>query len=66
MGALLGKNLILTPGIYSLDDTLRIIHANTIVLGMGFATLRPDTGHAAMTVADVDGCAMSGFMTSSQ
>ena len=45
-----GKNLILTPGIYGLNDTIRVTRANTIVLGMGLATLQPTTGLAAMTV----------------
>jgi hypothetical protein len=57
-----GKNLILTPGIFSLNDTLRVTRANTIVLGMGLATLRPDTGLAAMTVADVDGVTIAGVL----
>lgn len=57
-----GKNLILTPGIYSLNDTIRVTRANTIVLGMGLATLRPDTGLAAMTVADVDGVTIAGIL----
>jgi hypothetical protein len=57
-----GKNLILTPGIYNLNDIIRVTRANTIVLGMGLATLRPDTGLAAMTVADVDGVTIAGIL----
>lgn len=57
-----GKHLLLTPGIYPLNDTIRVNNPNTIVLGMGFATLRPDTGLAAMTVADVDGVTISGVL----
>jgi hypothetical protein len=57
-----GKNLLLTPGIYRLNDTIQITRANTIVLGMGLATLRPDTGLAAMKVADVDGVTISGVL----
>jgi hypothetical protein len=56
-----GKHLILTPGVYALDDTLRVTRPNTVVLGLGFATLRPDTGRAAMTVADVDGVILAGL-----
>ncbi len=41
LNAVLGKgyNLILSPGIYKLDKPLEITHENTIVLGMGMATL---------------------------
>ena len=50
-----GKNLLFTPGIYELADTIRVRRANTVVLGLGFATLRANNGVTAMTVADVDG-----------
>ena len=48
--------------IYDLNDTLRVTRANTIVLGLGFATLRAATGLAAMTVADVDGVTLAGLL----
>lgn len=57
-----GKHLLLTPGIYDLNDTLRISKANTVVLGLGLATLRPTTGLPAMTVADVDGVKLAGIL----
>ena len=57
-----GKNLILTPGVYHLNDTLRIARANTVVLGLGLATLLPDNGLAAMSVADVDGVKIAGIL----
>ena len=57
-----GKHLLLTPGIYGLNDTIRVTSANTVVLGLGFATLRPDTGAIAMTVADVDGVKIGGVL----
>ncbi|MEO6935153.1 MAG: carbohydrate-binding protein [Collimonas sp.] len=57
-----GKNLILTPGIYHLNDTLRITRANTVVLGLGLATLLPDNGVTAMSVADVDGVKIAGIL----
>jgi hypothetical protein len=50
-----GKHLLLTPGIYDLVDPINVTNANTIVLGIGFPTLHPITGKAALTVADVDG-----------
>ena len=57
-----GMNLILTPGIYPLYDTIRVTQPDTIVLGMGYATLVPQTGSAAMTVADVDGVEIAGLL----
>ncbi len=57
-----GKNLILTPGLYPLSDTIRITRANTVVLGLGLATLIPQTGLAAMTVADTDGVIVAGIL----
>ena len=57
-----GKNLLLTPGIYELREPLRVTRANTVVLGLGFATLRPIAGEAAMTTADADGIVLAGLL----
>ncbi len=57
-----GKNLLLTPGVYSLNDTLRVTNPNTIVLGIGLATLLNTTQAPAMTVADVDGVEIAGIL----
>src|SRR4029077_20491562 len=51
-----------TPGIYMLDKTLKIKRADTVVLGLGFPTLVPNDGDAAMTVADVPGVKLAGLM----
>jgi hypothetical protein len=56
-----GKHLLLTPGVYSLNDTIRVNSANTVVLGLGFATLRTTTGQAALSIADVDGVTVAGL-----
>jgi len=57
-----GKHILLTPGIYHLNDTLRVTNANTIILGLGIATLQPVTGLPAMTVDDVDGVKLAGIL----
>ena len=57
-----GKNLLLTPGIYHLDSSLRVTRPGTIVLGLGFATLIPDKGTPALTVSDVDGVTVGGII----
>lgn len=58
----LGLNLILTPGVYSLDSAVEVTRPGTVVLGLGFATLVPKHGSAALTVADVPGVKVSGLM----
>jgi hypothetical protein len=57
-----GKNLLITPGVYHLNQTLNVTRANTVVLGLGLATLIPDGGITAMTTADVDGLKIAGVL----
>ena len=57
-----GKNLLLTPGVYYLTEPIRVTRPNTIVLGIGFATLCPTNGTAAMTIADEDGIEIAGLL----
>jgi hypothetical protein len=57
-----GKDLLFTPGIYELDDVLRVTRPNTVVMGLGFATLKPTHGNVAMTTADVDGIEIAGLL----
>lgn len=57
-----GKHLLLTPGIYELSEPLRVTRADTVVIGLGFATLRPTQGTAAMTTADADGIILAGLL----
>jgi hypothetical protein len=62
-GALaLGLNLILTPGVYDLSSPIVVSRPNTIVLGMGFPTLVPQNGTAAMTVLAGRGVKLSGLI----
>ena len=56
-----GKSLLLTPGIYNLNDTIKVTRANTVVLGLGLATLAANNGVAAMSTADVDGVVIAGL-----
>ncbi|MGW5866999.1 coagulation factor 5/8 type domain-containing protein [Streptomyces sp. NPDC055239] len=57
-----GKNLLVTPGVYHLDETLKVTRPDTVVLGLGLATFIPDDGVTAMTVADVDGVNVAGIL----
>jgi hypothetical protein len=57
-----GKNLLFTPGVYDVDRTIKIKRADSVVLGLGFPTLIPTRGNAAMSTADVPGVDISGFI----
>jgi hypothetical protein len=57
-----GKNLILTPGIYHLDDAIQVTRPDSIILGLGFATLMPTDGNPAMTVESDKGVLLSGLL----
>ena len=57
-----GLHLLLTPGIYHLDRPILVDRANTVVLGLGYATLVPDNGVTALRVADVDGVRLAGLL----
>ena len=48
-----GKNLILTPGVYKLTRALHVVHPDTIIMGLGLATVTPINGTAAIQVDDV-------------
>jgi len=57
-----GMNLVFTPGIYNIDKTIKVKHADTIVLGLGMATLTAQDGVIPMTVANVPGVKISGLI----
>ncbi len=57
-----GRHLLLTPGIYHLDASLRVTRPHTIILGLGFATLVQDRGEPALAVSDVDGVSVCGLI----
>jgi hypothetical protein len=48
--------------VYHLDQPLRVTRPDTVVLGLGLATLIPDNSITAMTVADVDGVKLAGLL----
>jgi hypothetical protein len=57
-----GKDLILTPGVYQLDQAIQVTQPHTVVLGLGFATLIPQNGNLAMQTASVPGIKVSGLL----
>jgi hypothetical protein len=57
-----GRNLLLTPGVYHLDEPIAVTRPDTVVLGLGFATLIPTNGNAAMTTTRAKGIQISGVI----
>jgi hypothetical protein len=59
---LLGKNLIFTPGVYNIDRSLLVWRPDSVVLGLGIATLTAVNGAVPLFLADVKGINVSGLM----
>jgi hypothetical protein len=57
-----GRSLILTPGIYPIAQAVHITNPNSIILGLGEATLQPTQGAQAVLIDDVDGVSISGLI----
>jgi hypothetical protein len=57
-----GKDLILTPGIYNLNQSILVTHPDTVVLGLGFPTLIPQNGNVSMSVISAKGILISGMI----
>ncbi len=56
-----GKHLIFTPGIYRLNQPINVNRPGTTVLGLGFPSLIPMNGTAAIEVGNVHGVVLSGL-----
>lgn len=56
-----GKNLLLTPGVYSVDRSIQVKRADTVVLGLGLATLTAAKGSTPLVVDDVPGVDVAGI-----
>jgi hypothetical protein len=62
LALLAGKNLVLTPGVYDLAAPIVVERPNTVVLGLGFATLVPQHGNAALIALPNVGVKISGLI----
>ncbi len=56
-----GRNLIFTPGVYNVNHTIEVKRADTVVLGLGLATLTAVNGAVPMKVDDAPGVDISGL-----
>ncbi len=57
-----GRNLILTPGVYHLNETIIVGRVDAVVLGLGFPTLIPQQGITPMTITASRGVSISGII----
>ena len=59
-----GKHILFTPGIYDIDSPLLVKNENTVLMGIGLASLRltEKNKKTIMRVSDVDGVKISGIM----
>jgi hypothetical protein len=55
-----GLNLLLTPGVYDIGRSIDVKRANTVVLGLGHATLTAAGGATPLTIAEVPGVIVAG------
>ncbi len=56
-----GKNLLFTPGVYDIDRTIEVRRPNTVVLGLGHATLTSAKGATPMRLSDSPGIIVAGI-----
>jgi hypothetical protein len=57
-----GLNLLFTPGVYHITQTLNVTRADTVITGLGFPTLEADNGVLPMSVGDVNGVKISSLL----
>lgn len=57
-----GQDLILTPGVYNLTNTIIVTNQDTVVMGLGYPTLVPTKGFPSMEISDVNGVKVSGII----
>ncbi|WP_211770855.1 hypothetical protein [Kutzneria sp. CA-103260] len=56
----LGKNLLLTPGVYDIAQSIHVFRPDTVILGLGHATLTADRGAIPLDIASVPGVIVAG------
>ncbi|MEV4548350.1 adenylyl cyclase [Nonomuraea wenchangensis] len=55
-----GKHLLLTPGVYDIPRGIEVKRPDTVVLGLGHATLTAVNGSTPLDIADVPGVIVAG------
>lgn len=57
-----GLSIVLQPGQYNLEDSIKVNKADTVILGLGMATLISKTGKACIEVGNVEGVRIAGIL----
>ena len=57
-----GKNIIFRPGVYHVSEPIQVTKSNTILMGLGMATIIPDNEETAIKVSDVGGVCVSDLL----
>ncbi len=57
-----GQDLLFTPGVYQVNAPINVTNPDTVVLGLGLATLVSNGGAAIMQTADVNGIRIGGLL----
>jgi hypothetical protein len=57
-----GQNLIFTPGVYDVSQTIDVKRQDTVVLGLGMATITAENGVTPMVVEKPQGVEISGVI----
>jgi len=58
----LGKDLLITPGVYHLPSTIHVLWPDTKIVGLGFPTLVPTRGNVTMDALPVPGVNITGVI----
>lgn len=53
-------HLLFTPGVYYVNGTIRVTRPDTVILGLGQATLVANDGQPIMAISDVPGVTLAG------
>jgi Ricin-type beta-trefoil lectin domain len=57
-----GQDLLFTPGVYQINGTINVTNPDTVVLGLGLATLVSNSGDTILSTADVNGIRIGGIL----
>jgi len=57
-----GQDLLFTPGVYQINGTIDVNNPDTVVLGLGLATLVSNSGDTILQTADVNGIRIGGLI----
>jgi Ricin-type beta-trefoil lectin domain len=57
-----GEDLLFTPGVYQVNGTIDVTNPDTVVLGLGLATLVSNNGDTILQTSDVNGIRIGGLI----